>query len=991
MKNNWTNDDPLAVAFAYTTYAAAGAIPSEQWPWWFARCWLLLECARYGMVEALGAARDDLARVPAGAPGRARLAAALVEGRQVAGPRAAAPISAAAGRAARMGDDWPWTFTRCWLLAGPFNPPAHDRRDLEAAMAAFATLPDGTPGRTRLAALLVQAHLRRDQLGTPEAIDPVHALAAIADHDPSPIPEWREARAVVRAEYLRVFVHFGRAGITPETALAEIDELAALVGDRQPYAQLIQRARLFAELRHGADDRDLAALDGLVGGWRALYADTDPTSPTGTIREIVEAWQEVMTTAGRDDIAGTAAVVDRVEVLRKQLPPDHPFCQGVDQWIAQTRAMTRPAGPAVADLNVLRAAAEQPGLHPTVRAEVLIQLGAVEAGIGGPHLDDAVTHVRTALDTTESDDRRRILALRLLGYALLQRFMERSDRRDLAEALTVLTECRDRAEGPHHPDWSITGHLLATAQGASGRLAESKLTALDALRGHAATVLLQPRTANAATVARTAATEAVVVARMFLDDGDAAGAAQALDTGRGLVLRAAAQFGDVDEQLRARGAHELAMRWAEVIATGPPEQAPAGLRRAIVVSLSTPAPGATATALDPPEHAETQTALKSLGLDALVHLMPGNDGEPGAAVIVPVDDQPWWLPLPLLEVADPVLTNWLSQATGQGLRDLGRDIDPEGATTAAGWRDSLDGLCHWAWKSAIGPLLAELGKDGRTARLALVPMGPLARVPWHAAHDGHRYAVERATFTYAVSARSLCDGAWASDVALEAGLVIGDPDTGPSSHALPAARAEALAVHEAFYPAGRYVGRAQDGTAAVQGPGSRDDLAGWLAGGAGTVLHAACHGNVDTATAGASYLLLSGGSRLTAAELVQATATRRGRSLALAVLGACSTGVPGKEYDEAFSLGTAFLTAGTRTVVSAMWKVPDDATSVLMFILHHFLRTLPPLDALTASQRWMLDPDRRVPDEMPPTLRRHLASGNPADAAAWAGFVHAGR
>jgi hypothetical protein len=66
--------------------------------------------------------------------------------------------------------------------------------------------------------------------------------------------------------------------------------------------------------------------------------------------------------------------------------------------------------------------------------------------------------------------------------------------------------------------------------------------------------------------------------------------------------------------------------------------------------------------------------------------------------------------------------------------------------------------------------------------------------------------------------------------------------------------------------------------------------------------------------------------------------TRRTRGLALAALAACSSSA----YDEAFSIGTAFLAGGTQSVISALWKAPDADTSALMSMFHHFPRKLPP-------------------------------------------------
>lgn len=161
--------------------------------------------------------------------------------------------------------------------------------------------------------------------------------------------------------------------------------------------------------------------------------------------------------------------------------------------------------------------------------------------------------------------------------------------------------------------------------------------------------------------------------------------------------------------------------------------------------------------------------------------------------------------------------------------------------------------------------------------------------------------------------------------------MIGDP-TGD----LRSARAEALAVRDTCHPNARYVGRGANGMPAPGGPGDRDDALSWLAGGRGTVLHAARHGRVTCGADGA-YLHLARGTRLTAGELVRAVNGRRG--LGLVVLAACSSGVSSTQYDEVFRLGSALRGAGVRSVVSAAWPVLDDATSVLMFLFHHLLRT----------------------------------------------------
>jgi CHAT domain-containing protein len=110
-------------------------------------------------------------------------------------------------------------------------------------------------------------------------------------------------------------------------------------------------------------------------------------------------------------------------------------------------------------------------------------------------------------------------------------------------------------------------------------------------------------------------------------------------------------------------------------------------------------------------------------------------------------------------------------------------------------------------------------------------------------------------------------------------------------------------------------------------------------------------------------------------------------------LAACTTNVGGTDYDEAFGLSTAFLAAGARTVFGSLWPVPDAETSLLMYLVHHFINVdlRPPADALLGAQLWMLDPARRPPAGMPAELARRAARPEAADPLSWAAFTHLGR
>jgi CHAT domain-containing protein len=154
------------------------------------------------------------------------------------------------------------------------------------------------------------------------------------------------------------------------------------------------------------------------------------------------------------------------------------------------------------------------------------------------------------------------------------------------------------------------------------------------------------------------------------------------------------------------------------------------------------------------------------------------------------------------------------------------------------------------------------------------------------------------------------------------------------------------------------------------------------------MLHLACHGAVERGIDG-SHLLLAGRARLTARDIL---GTRKDGGIGVVSLAACTTGVPSGTFDEAFSLATAFLVAGARTVFGSLWPVPSDATSLLMFMTHHYLRAEDRRagDALNRAQRWMVDHDRVVPGDMPPMLVDSARRLNREDTAAWAGFLHLG-
>jgi CHAT domain-containing protein len=392
---------------------------------------------------------------------------------------------------------------------------------------------------------------------------------------------------------------------------------------------------------------------------------------------------------------------------------------------------------------------------------------------------------------------------------------------------------------------------------------------------------------------------------------------------------------------------------------------------------------------------EIRSALTRLDADALVYLVPADLPKPGMAIIAPAGGDLAWMPLTNLTVTEDVDRYLAVLATRS--RDL---VPPRADDQVTG---SIAALCDWAWRAAIGPLLdqyfAEQPRpDGREPRIVLIPMGDLARVPWQAARRGDgTYAVELAAFSQAVSARLLCENAASAPVALSSsGMVVADPDTGGAARELDAARLEAHAIRRAFYQGARYVGRRTNGSESPSGRGTADDVRHWLTApgpAAGAMLHLACHGSFTTGLEDAKSCLLLAAGELVAEEILELMAAAPGRQVGLVVLAACNTGRSVHGYDEAYSLGTAFLAGGARSVLSTQWSIPDAQTPSLMYLFHHYCRQehLPPWQALRKAQMWMLNPKRRAPERMPAELLLSVPDGEPAPLVSWAGFVHFGQ
>ncbi|WP_372348847.1 CHAT domain-containing protein [Streptomyces sp. KL116D] len=856
-------------------------------------------------------------------------------------------------------------------------------------------------------------------------------VACVQAHRPDD-PEWRRKAHGVLAQ-LGLWEEMSGSGHGLDAVMDHLAQAEAAGGDPgDRIGEGIGLTRMLATRHRGeiastGDDRDAADAD-----WRRLR-EMSTLSPH--MRRVFDAQQasfEAHTAAQRGDVATADERIGVVLDTYASLAPDDPVRAEMWTHVENARASRDdaarrqglppapppPGRPTLPELR--RMAARLPRDH---HAWVLGDNGIARFARAAEAQDfaavgDALALVKEAYEMVDegSDSRLRYAHVLGSGHCLLAeaQALPAARTRHLTRGIALLEAAFAATGGPEHRLHAASGLALARAYRNRGDRAASRRTGLDGLRGHAWAVLLQSGTDHAAQAAVQATSSALEVAGWCLRDNEPREALAALDACRGLVLHAATTSRTVPERLAAAGRTDLADQWrAAAPATGEAADplaaarsslaVPSALRRHVLTALTDAAGGTQDRLLEPPAPDEIGTALRALRKDALVYLVPASDDVPGTAVVVTSRGDVHAVPLPRLADDAGPLTDYVRANRVPGNRDLGPVTRP--GPPPRDLRGALDRLCSWAWYAAVRPLFDVFAAPGREARLVFVPMGSLGLVPWHAAwtegDDGRRrYALNEAEISYAASARLLCDVA-ARPAAEHRGraLVVGNP-TGDLRYA----GEEADAVQRAFYPAGRFLGRRAGG--AVDGPGTAGEVMEWLRGddldapddtgagaeGEGAVLHLACHAAVAREARRTAHLALHGGE-LTAEELTEAIGGGRRGGLGLVLLAACRSHVSGRGDNEAYSLATAFLVAGARSVVGSLWPVPDDATSVLMYLTHHYLRVggLPPARALRAAQLWMLDPDRELPAGFPERLAAGAGGIEPDDLSAWAGFTHLGQ
>ncbi|SFM99442.1 CHAT domain-containing protein [Streptomyces sp. cf124] len=302
-------------------------------------------------------------------------------------------------------------------------------------------------------------------------------------------------------------------------------------------------------------------------------------------------------------------------------------------------------------------------------------------------------------------------------------------------------------------------------------------------------------------------------------------------------------------------------------------------------------------------------------------------------------------------------------------------------------RETLDQLASKFWD----PLLAEW-PDLRETGLALAPLGEAALLPFYTAFVDGTPACAALDLTIVPSGRSLLLSTVWQPSAKRRVLVAADPwFDGDGLRSIPRTVPEAreiAAVHGAEPMLFRTDMSAGEDSVPHGSPPDAPDLLRTTSGSApeqlaaqktgpvpsevadlvaeASLLHLACHGELRSDEPLASALLLGG--RLPLSEVLQ----RNLRPGAAVLLSACELGsISGELPDEQLGFPAALLAVGARSVVGALWPVPDTQATVTL---------------MTDTHRAMLDSD--VNRGLGQAIGKAHAGGVPPSV--WASFAHFG-
>lgn len=224
-------------------------------------------------------------------------------------------------------------------------------------------------------------------------------------------------------------------------------------------------------------------------------------------------------------------------------------------------------------------------------------------------------------------------------------------------------------------------------------------------------------------------------------------------------------------------------------------------------------------------------------------------------------------------------------------------------------------------------------------RLIIVPHGTLHYTPFGTLHSGSEYMVDQYKLSILPSASVMSFLQPSSDVGLKKVLVLGNPDLGNPDYDLKYAEQEARSIGQ----------MAPESTVLLRKRASESVFR--KIGGEFAYLHFATHGKFNADSPLDSALLLAqdndNDGMLTAGELYTLNLHAD-----LVTLSACETAL-GKvaSGDDVVGFTRGFLYAGANSIVSSLWEVDDEATSILM---HQFYKSLKESDKPSALRKAQL-------------------------------------
>ena len=251
----------------------------------------------------------------------------------------------------------------------------------------------------------------------------------------------------------------------------------------------------------------------------------------------------------------------------------------------------------------------------------------------------------------------------------------------------------------------------------------------------------------------------------------------------------------------------------------------------------------------------------------------------------------------------------------------------------------------------LGRSLAGFMEDHDAMGATLIPCGPVSLAPVHALswdrEDEETLLLDRFVLREAPSAtlqRTSLEMAQDKADAPATLAALGNPDLGNPELNLPAAEAEVEEIADLF-PEGT-------SSCAYREAANRSFLRSEAP--AVSYLHLACHGSgaiFSTEGEEEARIFLAGG------EVSDAELSMLGLGAKLVVASACETAMTSISYlpQEAFSLGVAFLSAGSVAAVATLWSVDDLATAILMtrFYEEMLEQEASPAHALRTAQLWL--------------------------------------